>query len=208
VTLHLLGGLGLLALLAAQVALLPGVSARGVVLQDRRLWAWGWVGLVVLGMQVALGGWVSTNYAVLACQQFPMCQGVWWPDMNFRLGFELWRELGLTASGEHLPFAALTAIHMVHRLAALLVFGVLGGLAWRLWQQPGGRDAGRWLAGLLVLQGVTGLSNVVLGWPLLAAVMHTGGAAALVLVLVQVLMAGRRPSGVQSWGTAPVSVST
>lgn len=208
VTLHLLGGLGLLALLAAQVALLPGVSARGVVLQDRRLWAWGWVGLGVLGMQVALGGWVSTNYAVLACQQFPMCQGVWWPDMNFRLGFELWRELGLTASGEHLPFAALTAIHMVHRLAALLVFGVLGGVAWRLWQQPGGRDAGRWLAGLLVLQGVTGLSNVVLGWPLLAAVMHTGGAAALVLVLVQVLMAGRRPSGVQSWGTAPVSVST
>lgn len=208
VTLHLLGGLGLLALLAAQLAMLPAGGAAPVgVLQDRRLWVWAWLGLAVLVLQVALGGWVSTNYAVLACQQFPMCQGRWWPEMDFRQGFELWRELGMTAAGDHLPFAALTAIHMTHRLAALVVFLVLGALAWHLRKFPGGRRPSLWLVGLLVLQGLTGLSNVVLGWPLLAAVMHTGGAAALVWVLVQILMAGRSPSHMQSWGCGPVSVS-
>ena len=82
--------------------------------------------------QVALGGWVSTNYAVLACSEFPTCQGSWWPAMDFRQGFELWRHLGLTAGGEHITFAALTAIHYVHRLSAFVVFAALGGLAWQL----------------------------------------------------------------------------
>lgn len=184
VTLHLLGGLLLLALLALQAvryAQLHDASATRVLPAALRTLMWA--ALALLTLQIALGGWVSTNYAVLACTEFPTCQGSWWPEMNFAQGFELWRELGLTGTGEHIGFAALTAIHYVHRLAAYLVIAVLLLLAWRLQALPAWRGAARWLAGLLLLQFLTGLSNVVLDWPLLAAVLHTGGAAALVVLL-------------------------
>ena len=147
----------------------------------------GWLlaAFALLWLQVALGGWVSTNYAVLACSEFPTCQGSWWPAMDFH-GFELWRALGHTGSGEHITFAALTAIHYVHRLTAYLVFLVLGVLAWQLRAGPL-RTQAKWIAGLALGQFATGLSNVVLGWPLVAAVSHTGGAAALVVVLTWAL---------------------
>ncbi|RYY78813.1 MAG: heme A synthase, partial [Comamonadaceae bacterium] len=118
VTMHLLGGLVLLALLVRQAAsyrqadegtapvLLPGGLFALLAGTTAALW-----------LQVALGGWVSTNYAVLACQQFPICQGGWWPPMDFSQAFELWRPLGMTGAGDHVSFAALTAIHYVHRLA-------------------------------------------------------------------------------------------
>src|SRR6185436_5752828 len=127
----------------------------------------------LLWLQAALGGWVSTNYAVLACSEFPACQGSWWPAMDFSQAFELWRELGKTGAGEHIAFAALTAIHYSHRLMAYVVFAVLGIAAWRLWVGPL-RTQARWIAGLAIWQFLTGLSNVVLGWPLGAAVSHTG----------------------------------
>jgi heme a synthase len=185
VTLHLLGGIGLLVLLTLQdqvfeprpVALSPGLRAA----------AWGTAALVV--MQLALGGWVSTNYAVLACRDFPTCQGQWWPPMDFAQGFTLRRELGETASGSYLPFAALTAIHVTHRVAAVFVLGALAALSWALHRSGDAalrRVAGA-LAGLALLQLATGLSNVVLGWPLVAAVFHTGGAAALAVVLAHLL---------------------
>ena len=72
-------------------------------------------------LQIALGGWVSTNYAVLACRDFPTCQGAWWPAMDFEHGFALLRELGEGKDGGYLPFAALTAIHYAHRLGAYVV---------------------------------------------------------------------------------------
>ncbi|MDB5911503.1 MAG: cytochrome controlling protein rane protein-like protein, partial [Ramlibacter sp.] len=136
----------------------------------------------LLWLQIALGGWVSTNYAVLACSTFPSCQGSWWPTMDFRQGFELWRQLGMTGAGEHITFAALTAIHYAHRLLAYVVFAMLGLTAWRLWRGPLHHIA-RALAALALWQLATGLSNVVLGWPLLAAVAHTGGAAGLVVAM-------------------------
>ena len=183
VTLHLLGGVVLLALLCRQaVAYEHARSGRGPVPVAPALRAWFIVAGALLWWQVALGGWVSTNYAVLACNEFPTCQGSWWPPMDFRQGFELWRELGKTASGEHLVFAALTAIHYAHRLMAYIVFAVAGGLALQLLRTGILRQPARWLAGLLLAQLATGLSNVVLDWPLVAAVMHTGGAAALVVV--------------------------
>jgi cytochrome c oxidase assembly protein subunit 15 len=144
---------------------------------------------VLVVLQIALGGWVSTNYAVLACRDFPTCQGQWWPTMDFAQGFTLRRELGETAQGGYLPFAALTAIHMTHRLAAVLVLAALGALAWAL-ARSGDAALRRFaaaLAALALLQLATGLSNVVLGWPLLAAVLHTGGAAALAMVLAHLL---------------------
>jgi cytochrome c oxidase assembly protein subunit 15 len=103
--------------------------------------------------------------------------------MNFTQGFELWRHLGMTAAGEPIGFAALTAIHYVHRLMAYLVLMTLAVLAWQLNRRSGWRQASRVLAALVGLQLATGLSNVMLGWPLLAALLHTGGAAALVLAL-------------------------
>lgn len=187
VTLHLLGGLLLLVLLCVQAVRYAPAQRVPAPASLRRLLAWTF-GLLVL--QVALGGWVSTNYAVLACTEFPMCQGSWWPEMNFVQGFELWRELGLTGDGQHIGFSALTAIHYVHRLMAYLVMVLLAVLAWRMRMISGWQRPARWLAGLLVLQFITGLSNVVFDWPLLAAVLHTGGAAALVVLLTWALAQG------------------
>lgn len=192
VTLHLLGGLLLLALLCVQAVRYAQVhDALATVQVPGTLRRLLWLALAVLVLQIALGGWVSTNYAVLACTEFPTCQGGWWPEMNFAQGFELWRELGLTGDGQHISFAALTAIHYVHRLMAYAVIALLGWTAWRLHAVPGLQRAARWLVGLLLLQFVTGLSNVVLDWPLLAAVLHTGGAAALVVVLTWSLASSR-----------------
>ncbi len=195
VTLHLLGGYTLLALLMAQAAHGATVGHRQSGLKVRPVapWVFPWavVAMVMLIVQAASGAWVSTNYAVLACNEFPGCQGVMWPAMDWQAALEVWRPLGLTASGEHLSFQALTAIHMGHRLLAGLTVLVLGTLAWALWRHAAMTKPAQWLAGLLVLQLATGLSNVVLGWPLLAAVMHTGGAGALVMVLVWVMVVAK-----------------
>ena len=192
VTLHLLGGLVLLSLLRAQ-------SARhGQTLQalqrttlSRGLRRFVMAAFALLWLQVALGGWVSTNYAVLACTDFPACHNSFWPAMDFRQGFTLWRELGAGLDGANISFQALTAIHYVHRLGAYAVFAVLMTLAVYLSRLPGLRTQARWLAGLTLLQVATGLSNVVLGWPLVAAVAHTGGAAALVVVLTGIVFSSR-----------------
>jgi cytochrome c oxidase assembly protein subunit 15 len=197
VTLHLLGGLVLLALLRAQSAryaqgqvLTQAESAKTTTLSTgTRLFVIA--ALALLWLQIALGGWVSTNYAVLACTDFPSCQNSLWPLMDFNQGFTLWRELGAGHDGANISFQALTAIHYAHRLASYLVFAVLLALAFRLHRVPPLLKQARWLAGLTLLQAATGLSNVVLGWPLLAAVMHTGGAAALVVVLTGIIFSSR-----------------
>ncbi|GAD23671.1 heme A synthase [Acidovorax sp. MR-S7] len=190
VTLHLIGGVVLLALLCVQ-AVRQTLAARGAapVALPRALRTLLAVTVLLVAAQVVLGGWVSTNYAVLACTTFPQCQGSWWPDMAFGEGFQLWRPLGLLQDGSHISFAGLTAIHYAHRLAAYLVLPLLALLAWRLVRAGALRDPARWLAGLALLQFATGLSNVVLDWPLVAAVLHTGGAAALVVVLTWALAA-------------------
>jgi heme a synthase len=189
VTLHLLGGLVLLALLRAQSGAyaMAERGSRGSTPVHPALRLGLWLVFGLLWGQIALGGWVSTNYAVLACSEFPTCQGSWWPAMDFGSGFALWRELGLTATGDAIPFKALTAIHYVHRLSAYVVLVALVWLAWRMARVPGLRSSARWIQLLAGWQLVTGLSNVVLDWPLIAAVSHTGGAAALVIVLTGAL---------------------
>jgi heme a synthase len=189
VTLHLLGGMGLLALLAIQaesyaprrLVVAPGV--RGLLVAAAALTV----------VQIALGGWVSSNYAVLACSDFPTCQDAWWPEMDIAQAFVLRRSLGSNGSAAFLPFAALTAIHMAHRLGALILLPVLVALAWRL--RGAGQEARTWGLGIAVLvawQAASGLGNVLFGWPLFAAVAHTGGAAALVVTLT-VLLARSAP---------------
>ncbi len=193
VTFHLLGGMGLLALLrwqASRFAVAAGeLKVTPVPPAARNLLL---VTFALVWMQIALGGWVSTNYAVLACTDFPTCQGSLWPAMDFAPAFTLWRELGAGVGGDYLTFQALTAIHYVHRLSAYVVFAVMLLLARLLWRNPATRHHGQWLLGLALWQFGTGLSNVVLGWPLIAAVSHTGGAAALVVVLTGALMTCRR----------------
>ena len=179
VTLHLLMAMGLLALLCLQAVRYDGWRSVAIAPGLRRLL---WLALTLLVLQTALGGWVSTNYAVLACTQFPMCQDSWWPAMNFSSAFELWRPLGLLRDGQAVPFEALTAIHYTHRLMAYVVLLALGGLAVAMRRQ-GLRSQARWLKWLLLLQLLSGVSNVVLDWPLFAAVLHTGGAAALLVTL-------------------------
>lgn len=194
VTGHLLGGIGLLALLAVQTQRHAPQAPR---LSERvRGAVWAVLGLVTV--QVALGGWVSTNYAVLACQDLPTCQGQWWPPMDFGAGFTLQRGLGVQADGSALPFTALTAIHITHRIGALVVLTALGLLIAAL-RRPAPRYA-RGLLAVALLQTLTGLSNIVLDWPLLAAVAHTGGAAALVTLLAALL--AHRPRAV---ATSPAS---
>ncbi|MCZ2088973.1 MAG: COX15/CtaA family protein [Burkholderiales bacterium] len=208
VTLHLLGGVGLLALLVIQAERYRqagGLSA--VELLARGTHALLWLAAGMVGLQIALGGWVSTNYAVLACSTFPKCQGSWWPAMDFAQGFELWRPLGHLSDGSLLGFAALTAIHYVHRLFAYGVFAVVLWLVWQLHREQRLASQRRALLALAALQFVTGLSNVVLDWPLVAAVIHTGGAAAMMTVLVWALCASRA-SATEAVPTArPVGVT-
>ena len=195
VTLHLLGALILLALLTVQH---ESFQDRPLRLRVRRRAVAAVLGLVMA--QAALGGWVSTNYAVLACSGFPTCNGQWWPEMDWSAGFSLLRPLGFEADGAGLPFPALVAVHWVHRLFAVLVTAGVLGLAWVLSRSEDAvaRRYAALLVGLLAWQVASGVSNVVLGWPILAALCHSAGAAALVGVLTSLLMrmvlGGRRPA--------------
>jgi cytochrome c oxidase assembly protein subunit 15 len=178
VTAHLLGGMTTLALLVwlAQVPQPPVQrnGPRGLAL----------VALAVVVLQIMLGGWVSSNYAALACSDFPTCQGAWLPPMDFEQAFTVRRELGQAADGSLLPFAALTTIHWSHRLGAMVVLLVVGGFASVLIRTPGWRRLGFVLAGLLSVQLGLGVANVLLSLPLPLAVAHNLGAAALLAALV------------------------
>jgi cytochrome c oxidase assembly protein subunit 15 len=148
------------------------------------------LGVALLACQIFLGGWTSSNYAALACgiggSAFPTCLGQWWPAMDFHQGFILWRGIGVDFQGGILDAAARTAIQMVHRFGAAIVF------VYVLWLAHKAARAGlRWhavaLAALLLVQVGLGISNVMLGLPLAIAVAHTGGAALLLFTLVTLL---------------------
>ena len=188
VSLHLLGGYVLLALLVWQsIAFQIRQTPEAVVALGRGMRIAIFSALALLLLQAISGAWVSTNYAVLACTEFPACQGSLWPDMDFAAGFSLWRPLGFNTDGSHISFQALTAIHYGHRMLAGVTVLALGTLVWSLRKSAALRKPVTYLGMLLMLQVATGLSNVVLGWPLLAAVLHTGGAGAMVGVLVWLL---------------------
>ena len=185
VTLHLLGGMATLALLAwlsaRQWAITPGgVAAK----RARALRLWAAAALLIVVAQIALGGWVSSNYAALACIDFPTCHGVWRPEMDFKHGFQLVRELGRTAAGTHLAYEALTAIHWTHRVGALLTLFVVGATAAMLWRVRELRVHAVVLAVVLGAQVSLGIANVWAGLPLAVAVAHNAMAAVLLVTLV------------------------
>jgi len=184
VTGHLLGGMATLSLLLWLWLRERGQSSHAYYARVDHMRGTVAVGLALVAIQVALGGWVSTNYAALACTDFPMCQGEWVPPMDFEHGFTLHRELGETAAGDLLPLTALTAIHWVHRVMALIVMLYLGWLAIRLLRTPGYVCFGMAVGGLLLLQFALGISNVLFSLPLALAVAHNAGAALLLASMV------------------------
>ena len=204
VTTHLLLGMTLLSMLVWH-ALRLGNSTRAdaaprVEEGARGVRALAVVGALALAIQIALGGWVSTNYAVLACADFPLCQGALVPEMDFAKGFHLWRELGKTGDGANLGLSALTAIHWVHRGFSVIVVALLVALVWRAWTVPALKKSALSLALLLAAQFATGIVNVVFAWPLAAAVLHNAGAAALVAVLT---VLNYKTAAIARWSRAP-----
>lgn len=201
VTAHLLGGfltLSLLWLLVLRTGWMTepaGGALRTALLRLRPL---ALLGLVLLVVQIALGGWVSSNYAALACPDFPTCQGQWWPDADYRHGFNVFQEVGPNYLGGLMYGEGRVAVHFVHRLGALVVVAVLGLLAWKLWRTPPAwqlRGLGLALASVLLLQVLLGISNVVLNLPLLVATAHNAVGALLLLVMVSVNYRVRAATG-------------
>jgi cytochrome c oxidase assembly protein subunit 15 len=182
VTTHLLLGMTLLGLLAWLAAYQDEPSPVASAAAALRLPAM--IAVAVLAIQIALGGWVSTNYAALACTEFPLCNGVLVPHMDFESGFTIWRPLGKTDDGKYLPFAALTAIHWTHRSFAFVVLALVTWLAYKAMRIDGLRKDARWLLLAVALQFSTGVATIFLEWPLALAVAHNGGAALLLLLLV------------------------
>jgi cytochrome c oxidase assembly protein subunit 15 len=192
VTLHLLGGMATLALLA-WLALRELEWPRGIdVAAGRRMRPWAAAGLAIVAVQIALGGWVSSNYAALACIDFPTCHGKWLPDMDFMHGFQLVRELGRTAAGTHLAYEALVAIHWTHRIGAVITLLYVGSLAWVLMRRRGFAPIGVALAALLSAQVALGIANILAGLPLAVAVAHNAVAACLLVTLVMINFAVSR----------------
>ena len=189
---HLLGGLTTFSLLTWIAGRATGIPIRsGEAGRLRRLLL---IGLVLLAIQIALGGWTSANYAALACgTDFPKCAGQWWPAHDFREGFVLWRGIGVDYEGGILDNEARIAIQLAHRLMALVVVGHLLALAARLLRSPGLRGWGTLLGALVLLQFGLGIANVVMSLPLHVAVTHNAGATALLFVLVTLLARLRAP---------------
>ena len=190
---HLLGGMGTFALLTW---LAWGTTPNSALVQAvaPRLRRMLWIGLALLLVQIALGGWTSSNYAALSCGiEFPKCAGSWWPAHDFREAFVLWRGIGVDYEGGVLDGPARVAIQLAHRGMAVLVFGHLAIVALRMLRTPGLVFWGSMLALLVVAQVALGIGNVLLGLPLWTATAHTAGAALLLFVIVGLLARLRAP---------------
>ena len=184
---HLLGGMALFALLA-YTALRLTLAPMGNV-ENATLWRMAAIGVALVAVQIALGGWTSANYAALACgTDFPTCLGHWWPPTDFHSGFVLWRGIGVDYEGGVLDGSARSAIQLVHRLGALVVFVYGMTLALRARCVRETRQLALALVAALLLQAALGIGNVVLGLPLAVAAAHNAGAALLLFVLLALLV--------------------
>ena len=192
---HLLGGFGTLALLWWLILRQSPSAANWAQGADGRLRRWVHLGLAIVVVQVALGGWTSANYAALACPDFPACQRQWWPEMDFAEAFVMWRGLGVNYEYGVLDNAARTAIHMTHRLGALLVLAYIGWLSVRSACFAAARkvrSAGAAVGALMLVQVGLGIANVWFYLPMSSALAHNACAALLVLALVTMAHGLRR----------------
>jgi cytochrome c oxidase assembly protein subunit 15 len=187
VTAHLLGGLSTLAILW-WLSLTP--ERRDPRRGEMGLRKIALLGLAALALQIALGGWTSSNYAAVACPDLPTCQQSWWPHMDFRDAFVLWRGLDIDYTGGVLANPARIAIHATHRIGALAVGLILifvGTTTFARAQSRALRVIGGLLVGAVLLQIGIGMSMVHFGMPLGLATMHNAGAALLVICTVTLL---------------------
>jgi cytochrome c oxidase assembly protein subunit 15 len=187
VTAHLLGGLSTLGILW-WLSLRP--ARRELSGRERDLRKFAWAGLAALLLQISLGGWTSSNYAAVACPDLPTCQQSWWPPMDFRDAFVLWRGLDIDYTGGVLANPARIAIHLTHRIGALITGGVLiflGAFCITRAQAKGLKVIGGVLVGAVLLQIGIGMSMVHFGMPLALATLHNAGAALLVVCTVTLL---------------------
>ncbi len=189
---HLLGGLTTFSLL---VWMAWRATDQPITLGDARsLRRWVIGGLILLGIQIALGGWVSANYAAVACGlDFPKCVGRWWPPADFSEGFVLWRGIGVDYEGGVLDGASRIAIQMTHRIMAVIVALYVLGLGMRLFRTPGMRGWATLLVVLIAGQFTLGILNVKLNLPLHVAVAHNLGAVLLLFTLVSLIARLRKP---------------
>lgn len=189
VTAHLLGGFATLSLLWLLVQRLSSwqwrVSSEVAHKLDKLKGLVLVVTLLVIA-QITLGGWTSANYAALACTDLPTCHGDWWPAMDFAQGFNIFQQIGPNYLGGLLDNEARTAIHLSHRLGALLVTTALLALAFALWRTgaPMVRRFALIMTGVLAVQFLLGMSNVIWSLPLSVAVAHNFVGAVLLLVMV------------------------
>lgn len=194
VTLHLLGGLSVMLLfLWLHLRLRRLARSERLVIKPRRLsplWA---AAVLLLFLQLALGGWVSSNYAGIACQGFPTCNGQWWPDTDWSEGFHLTQTVGPSYLHGQLHADARTAIQIGHRVGAGVLGLALLILAWRYWHEPPLRP---WLGAMLggyAMQFLLGVANVLLWLPLWLALAHTAGAVLLVILMTLAVWHWRQP---------------
>jgi cytochrome c oxidase assembly protein subunit 15 len=189
VTAHLFGGLTTLGLLW-WLSLRP--ERRQLPAREAALRKYAFVGLAALIVQIALGGWTSSNYAAVACPDLPTCQRSWWPQMDFRDAFVLWRGLDIDYEGGVLANPARMAIHFMHRLGALIVGSILVGVGVLVAIRAESRRlalAGGLLVLAVLLQISLGVATVHFGVPLSVATLHNAGAALLVMSMVWLLRA-------------------
>jgi cytochrome c oxidase assembly protein subunit 15 len=185
VAMHLLGGLTTMSLLAWQ-SMRVERSTRPAV--ERNIRKFALIGLIVLSVQIFLGGWTSTNYAAVSCPDFPTCQGSYWPTMDAQDAYVLWRGLGIDYEGGVLDHPARVAIHFVHRIGAVitaLVLGFVAFLAWTRAQTRAVQFAGLLVGLALISQLILGPMMVIKGFPLWMATAHNGVAALLLLSVVR-----------------------
>lgn len=188
---HLLGGFATLSLLwlftlrVSKKADNNGVF-NNLISNKNNFSPWAVIGLILVVVQVFLGAWTASNYAALACPDFPTCQGEWWPEMNLQAGFNFFQSIGPNYLGGVMDSESRVAIHMIHRVGALLLTSYLLLMSWRLW-----RDSVRSVkaAILLVLAALTvqvtlGIVNVLWLIPLPVAVAHNAGGAVLLMTMV------------------------
>ena len=181
VTAHLIGGMTILGLLTYMTHRHNG-AVSNIIIINSRIKPLIRFSLVLLFIQIMLGGWTSTNYAALACTDFPTCHGSYFPEMDFKNGFNIFRELGMTASGEGLSVQALQAIQWVHRVGAIILTVYFIFLAYLLKQYPSASFYRNILLLVLFLQVIIGIANLVFYLPLILATLHNFLAALLVII--------------------------
>ncbi len=218
VMLHLLGGMATLALLTwlwlrkRTIQSAGSVAAAAIKAAGQKeptgLQYFATIGLVILVLQIALGGWTSANYAALACLQFPLCHGSWWPPMDVAAGFKFWLPIGEDYEYGHLPYLGQVAVHMMHRVGAVITLLVLVSLSLAVRLQARRIQAGpqqqalQYDATLILLlvfvQFTLGMLNIWLLLPLSVAVAHNGVAALLLLYTVKLNYDVRQQAAIAS----------